>query len=73
MSDEAPIKDYAVKAEVQFSVKATSIAKAYKQFETWIIQAFSDAYDESKHPIIVPNFYEGISVTKVQQRKGPDR
>lgn len=63
--DPPAVHSYTIKTNINFTVKATSITAAYKQFEKWIVAKFEEAYaNEVKNPIIVPNWYEGLSVEK---------
>lgn len=59
------VHSYTIKTNINFTVKATSITAAYKQFEKWIVAKFEEAYANGvENPIIVPNWYEGLSVEK---------
>lgn len=61
--------NYIVTAEIQFSVRATSITKSYKEFEKWMVQAFHNSFKSiDDKPAIAPSYYEGIAITKVEKK-----
>jgi hypothetical protein len=67
--EQNKLRNYTVKAEVEFSVRGTSITMAYKLFEKWMVSAFEASFkgDIGTKPVIAPSYYRGVSV--VEERK----
>jgi hypothetical protein len=68
--EDPEIKDYSVTVELKFAVRATSLPKAYREFEELMLRLFSEAYtniDEGEQPKIIPQWYEGMTVERVRK------
>lgn len=59
------IKIYTVKAEVSFTIKATSIRQAYKEFENLMVKIFNDSYPPKGDGTVIPSRYEGLAIERV--------
>lgn len=64
MPNDKELKTFTVTAQVDFSVTATSITGAYKEFTRWMAKAFNDSFTETEQPIAVPCYYEGVAISK---------
>lgn len=64
MPNDKELKTFTVTAQVDFTVTATSITSAYKEFTRWMAKAFNDSFTETDELIAVPSYYEGVAISK---------